>query len=158
MEHLTQARSSEPTGYRPVQRLSPTRATTVSVNLISHPIRLGNSVIELDAPAFIAMTVYGCALSTVAWNCGIRGAAWRPVSDRLFFADFARSAHGTGVYESMQEYLVEPQLRTVPQPSFAVPLMSPENASDKIPKLLRAYLALERKSWTACDGSRVQDD
>ena len=54
-------------------------------------------------------------------------------------------AHGTAVYEAMREYLVEPQLRTVPRPAFAMPLMAPENASDKIPKLLRAYLAVGAK-------------
>jgi putative hemolysin len=51
-------------------------------------------------------------------------------------------AHGTAVYEAMEEHLAEPHLRTTPQPTFAMPLMSPENASDKIPKLLRAYLAV----------------
>ena len=54
-------------------------------------------------------------------------------------------AHGTAVYEAMREHLVEPQLRTAPQPAFAMPLMAPENASDKIPKLLRAYLAVGAK-------------
>jgi len=52
------------------------------------------------------------------------------------------SAHGTGVYGAMREHLVEPRLRTTPQPAFAMPLTSSENASDKIPKLLRAYLAV----------------
>ena len=54
-------------------------------------------------------------------------------------------AHGTAVYEAMREQLVEPQLRTTPQPAFALPLLSAENASDKIPKLLRAYLAVGAK-------------
>ena len=54
-------------------------------------------------------------------------------------------AHGTAVYEAMREQLVEPQLRTTPQPAFAMPLMSAKNASDKIPKLLRAYLAVGAK-------------
>jgi putative hemolysin len=54
-------------------------------------------------------------------------------------------AHGTAVYEAMREHLVDPQLRSIPQPAFAMPLMSPENASDKIPKLLRAYLAVGAK-------------
>jgi putative hemolysin len=54
-------------------------------------------------------------------------------------------AHGTAVYESMREQLVEPHLRTTPQPAFAMPLMSADNASDKIPKLLRAYLAVGAK-------------
>jgi putative hemolysin len=54
-------------------------------------------------------------------------------------------AHGTAVYEAMREQLVESQLRTTPQPAFAMPLMLAENASDKIPKLLRAYLAVGAK-------------
>jgi putative hemolysin len=54
-------------------------------------------------------------------------------------------AHGTAVYASMREYLVEPQLRTTPQPAFVMPLVSSQNANDKIPKLLRAYLAVGAK-------------
>ena len=42
----------------------------------------------------------------------------------------------------MREHLVDPQLRTTPLPAFAMPLTSSEDASDKIPKLLRAYLAV----------------
>ena len=37
---------------------------------------------------------------------------------------------------------MEPPLRTSPQPAFLMPLVSSQNASDKIPKLLRAYLAV----------------
>lgn len=55
------------------------------------------------------------------------------------------AAHGTAVYEAMRDHLAEPQLRTAPQPAFAMSLMAPENASDKIPKLLRAYLAVGAK-------------
>lgn len=51
-------------------------------------------------------------------------------------------AHGIAVYQAMPEHLVDPQLQTTPLPAFAMPLMSPENASNKIPKLLRAYLAV----------------
>ena len=51
-------------------------------------------------------------------------------------------AHGMAVYEAMREHLADPQLRTTPQPAFAMPQISTGNASDKIPKLLRAYLAL----------------
>ena len=54
-------------------------------------------------------------------------------------------AHGTAVYEAMSEQLVAPHLRTTPQPAFAMPLKSADNASDKIPKLLRAYLAVGAK-------------
>ena len=54
-------------------------------------------------------------------------------------------AHGTAVYEAMREHLVEPDLRTTPRPAFAMPLMPSDNASAKIPKLLRAYLAVGAK-------------
>ena len=54
-------------------------------------------------------------------------------------------AHGIAVYEAMREQLVESQLRTTPQPAFAIPLMPAQSASDKIPKLLRAYLAVGAK-------------
>ena len=54
-------------------------------------------------------------------------------------------AHGTAVYEAMMEQLVEHHLRTTPQPAFAMSLMPADNASDKIPKLLRAYLAVGAK-------------
>ena len=54
-------------------------------------------------------------------------------------------AHGTAVYEAMRQHLVNPQMRTTPQPAFAMPLISPESASDKIPRLLRAYLAVGAK-------------
>jgi len=54
-------------------------------------------------------------------------------------------AHGTAVYDAMREYLADPQLRTSPQPPFAMPLISPAGASDKIPKLLRTYLAVGAK-------------
>lgn len=54
-------------------------------------------------------------------------------------------AQGTAVYLAMREHMVEPPLRTKPQRAFTMPLMSPESASDKIPKLLRAYLAVGAK-------------
>jgi putative hemolysin len=54
-------------------------------------------------------------------------------------------AHGTAVYEAMHDHLVVPQLQTLPQPAFAMPLISSKNANDKIPKLLRAYLAIGAK-------------
>jgi len=53
--------------------------------------------------------------------------------------------HGTAVYGAMQEHLVDAQLRTTPRPAFAMPLISPEGASDRMPKLLRAYLAVGAK-------------
>ena len=55
------------------------------------------------------------------------------------------SAHGTAVYEAMREHLAEPQQRTAPRPTFVMPLVSSQDASNKIPKLLRAYLAVGAK-------------
>jgi len=54
-------------------------------------------------------------------------------------------AHGMAVYGAMRDYLVDPLLRTSPQPAFLMPPVSSQNASDKIPKLLRAYLAVGAK-------------
>jgi putative hemolysin len=51
-------------------------------------------------------------------------------------------AHGTAVYGALGEYLAEPALRTQPQPEFAIPLAAATGASDKVPKLLRTYLAI----------------
>lgn len=51
-------------------------------------------------------------------------------------------AHGAAVYRALRKYLVEPHLRTIPRPDFAMPPALPGNASDKIPKLLRTYLAV----------------
>lgn len=45
----------------------------------------------------------------------------------------------------MRENLVESPLRTVPQTAFVMPLVPSQNASDKVPKLLRAYLAVGAK-------------
>ena len=55
-------------------------------------------------------------------------------------------AHGTAVYGAMQEHLVESPLRTVAAAGLGVPFVSSQNASDKIPKLLRAYLAVGAKN------------
>lgn len=54
-------------------------------------------------------------------------------------------AHGTAIFEAMGEHLVAPPLRTNPRPAFMMPLVPSQKASDKIPKLLRAYLALGAK-------------
>ena len=54
-------------------------------------------------------------------------------------------AHGAAVYRVLQTYLAEPDLRTTPQPHCAMPLVLPEDASDKLPKLLRTYLAIGAK-------------
>jgi putative hemolysin len=54
-------------------------------------------------------------------------------------------AHGDAVYHALREYLVEPALRTEPQPEFDLPPLQPTGVSDKAPKLLRAYLAIGAK-------------
>jgi len=54
-------------------------------------------------------------------------------------------AHGAAVYAALQEYLVEPQLRTIPHPDFVMPLVPPGEASGKVPRLLRTYLAVGAK-------------
>ena len=54
-------------------------------------------------------------------------------------------AHGTAVYGAMHDHLADPHLRTTPQPAFAMSLISAGDVSDKIPKLLRAYLAVGAK-------------
>lgn len=54
-------------------------------------------------------------------------------------------AHGTAVYLALQTFLADPDLRCVPQPNFAMPLVAPRDTSDKIPKLLRTYLAIGAK-------------
>jgi putative hemolysin len=54
-------------------------------------------------------------------------------------------AHGRAVYGALQKCLVEPQLRTVPRAAFAMPLLPSGNTSDKIPKLLRTYMAVGAK-------------
>jgi putative hemolysin len=51
-------------------------------------------------------------------------------------------AHGTAVFRALEEYLVAPELCTAPLPAFAMPLALPDSPSTKIPKLLRAYLAV----------------
>lgn len=54
-------------------------------------------------------------------------------------------ARGAAVYAALQEYLVEPHLGTIPRPDFAMPAVPPGDASGKIPKLLRTYLAAGAK-------------
>lgn len=51
-------------------------------------------------------------------------------------------AHGTAVYRTLQRHLVEPSLRTSPRLDFAMSLVFPGGASNKVPRLLRAYLAV----------------
>ncbi len=105
--------------------------------------QLGNSVIELGR-ACVHRDHRSSEVLYLLW----RGIAQYAIHHRGRYLIGCSSltsqdpAHGTAVYEAMREHLVGPQLRTTPQPAFAMPLRSPENASDKIPKLLRAYLAV----------------
>ena len=104
--------------------------------------RLDDSVIELGR-ACVHRDHRSSEVLTLLWR-GIAQYAIRHGGRYLIGCSSLTSqdpAHGTAVYKAMREHLVDPQLRTTPQPAFAMPPMSPENASDKIPKLLRAYLA-----------------
>jgi putative hemolysin len=108
--------------------------------------RLGNSVIELGR-ACVHRDHRSSEVLYLLWR-GIAQYAINHGGRYLIGCSSLTSqdpAHGTTVYDAVREHLVDPQLRTTPQPAFAMPLMSPENASDKIPKLLRAYLAVGAK-------------
>jgi len=52
---------------------------------------------------------------------------------------------GAAVYASLQNYLVEPHLRTKPTAKYALPEPTREIAAETPPKLLRAYLAIGAK-------------
>lgn len=108
--------------------------------------RLGGSVIELGR-ACVHRDHRSTDVLHLLWR-GIAQYAMRHGARYLIGCSSLTSqdrAHGTAVYEAMREYMAPPQLQTLPQPTFAMPLMSQENASDKIPKLLRAYLAVGAK-------------
>jgi putative hemolysin len=49
---------------------------------------------------------------------------------------------GSAVYASLQDFLVEPELRTFPTPAFAMPEVIGDAGVERAPKLLRAYLAI----------------
>jgi putative hemolysin len=51
-------------------------------------------------------------------------------------------AHGTAVYYRLLDHLVTPELCTIPHAAYAMALVQPNGADDKVPKLLRAYLSL----------------
>jgi putative hemolysin len=108
--------------------------------------QLGNSVIELGR-ACVHRDHRSSEVLYLLWR-GIAQYATHHGGRYLIGCSSLTSqdpAHGTAVYEAMREHLVDPQQRTTAQPAFAMFLMSPENASDKIPKLLRAYLAVGAK-------------
>lgn len=107
---------------------------------------LGNAVIELGR-ACVHRDHRSTDVLYLLWR-GIAQHAIRHGSRYLIGCSSLTSqdpAHGTAVYGVMREHLAEPRLRTTPQPAFAMPLTSPNGASDKIPKLLRAYLAVGAK-------------
>ncbi len=54
-------------------------------------------------------------------------------------------AMGHAVYESLRDCMVEPRLRTVATPAFALPGVSGEVGEERAPKLLRAYLTIGAK-------------
>ena len=108
--------------------------------------RLGNSVIELGR-ACVHRDHRSSEVLSLLWR-GIAEYAIKHGGRYLIGCSSLTSqdpAHGSAVYEAMREHLADPHLRTTPQRAFAMPLRSPESAGDKIPKLLRAYLAVGAK-------------
>jgi putative hemolysin len=108
--------------------------------------RLGNSVIELGR-ACVHRDHRSSDVLYLLWR-GIAQYALHHGGRFLIGCSSLTSqdpAQGAAVYGAMRDHLVEPQLRTTPRPAFEMPLVSPENASDKVPKLLRAYLAVGAK-------------
>jgi putative hemolysin len=52
---------------------------------------------------------------------------------------------GTAVYSALEQFIVEPVLRTVPRPAFSMSLVQDTDTKTKVPKLLRTYLAVGAK-------------
>lgn len=52
---------------------------------------------------------------------------------------------GHAVYASLKDFMVEPKLLTRPTPAFAMPGLDGAVATERAPKLLRAYLAIGAK-------------
>jgi putative hemolysin len=108
--------------------------------------KLGDSVIELGR-ACVHRDHRSTDVLYLLWR-GIAQYAMNHGSRYLIGCSSLTSqdaAHGTAVYRAMREHLAETHLRTTPQPIFSMPLVAPENASDKVPKLLRAYLTIGAK-------------
>ena len=108
--------------------------------------RLGDSVIELGR-ACVHRDHRSSEVLYLLWR-GIAQYAIKHGGRYLIGCSSLTSqdaAHGAAVYRAMREHLAEPQLRTTPQPDFVMALVSSQNANDKIPKLLRAYLAVGAK-------------
>ena len=51
-------------------------------------------------------------------------------------------AHGTAVYKRLLDWQVEETLRTTPHGTFEMPIVHSSSADDRVPKLLRTYLAI----------------
>jgi len=54
-------------------------------------------------------------------------------------------AHGTAVYKRLLDWQVEEPLWTTPHSSFTMPIVHSTSADDRVPKLLRTYLAIGAK-------------
>lgn len=65
------------------------------------------------------------------------------------------SATGHAVYESLRSFMVEPKLRTVATPPFALPHPTEPVNEQRAPKLLRAYLTIGAK---ICSGPAIDRD
>ncbi len=92
----------------------------------SHYRRLGNSVIELGRAC--VHRGHRCSeVLSLLWR-GIAQYAIKHGGRHLIGCSSLTSqnpAHGTAVYGTMREHLVDPQLRTTPQPAFVMALRSP---------------------------------
>lgn len=108
--------------------------------------RLGNELIELGR-ACVHRDHRSTDVLFLLWR-GIAQYAARHGGRYLIGCSSLTSqdpAQAIAVYGALQKYLVDPQLRTIPRPDFAVPTVAPGDASDKVPKLLRTYLAVGGK-------------
>jgi putative hemolysin len=52
------------------------------------------------------------------------------------------AAQGAAVYDLLHNYLAAQELRTMPQPRFAMPIVEVNGGAHEVPKLLRTYLAI----------------
>lgn len=105
--------------------------------------KLGDSVIELGR-ACVHRDHRSADVLNLLWR-GIAQYALRRRGRYLIGCSSLTSQdpkHGSAVYRTLQKHIVEPSLRTIPNADFAMPLVFPGNASCKVPKLLRAYLAV----------------
>lgn len=107
--------------------------------LRSELIELGRACIHRDHRSTEVLYLLWCGIAQYAL---LHGARYLIGCSSLTSQD---PAHGTAVYQALREYLTDIGLRTEPRPTFKMPLMSPNGASDKVPKLLRTYLAIGAK-------------